>query len=87
MAGGTLVVQNVAPFGAEAVWRVAASAGGTVQLDNAGTCVCRKLVVDGANMPGGVYGAVGSGAQKEVAWITGSGFLRVAPPGLVITVK
>lgn len=87
VAGGTLAVQNAAPFGTETVWRVAASAGGTVQLDNAGTCVCRKLVVDGANMPGGVYGAVGSGAQKEVAWITGSGFLRVAPPGLVITVK
>ena len=82
VSGGTLELENAQAFGSNAVWSVASSA--SVVLDNAGTNACEKLYVDGKRKGGGVYGAVGSGAPREVSWITGTGFLQVAEHGLIL---
>ena len=40
-----------------------------------------SLTLDGVVQSNGVYGAIGSGASHETAFITGTGFLQVGPPG------
>ena len=85
VSGGTLELENEQAFGSNAVWSVASTA--SVVLDNAGTNACEKLYVDGKRKGGGVYGAVGSGAPREVSWITGTGCLQVAEHGLFIFLK
>ena len=59
----------------------------SVVLDNAGTNACEKLYVDGLCKGGGTYGAAGSGAPREVSWITGTGCLQVAEHGLFLFLK
>jgi fibronectin-binding autotransporter adhesin len=53
------------------------SAIGALELATAGTDVIDQLVVDGAAQSPGIYGAVGSGAQFERSYITGTGKLSV----------
>ena len=85
VSGGTLKLQNAQAFSSNAVWSVASAA--KVTLDNAGTNVCERLYVDGKRKSGGVYGAIGSGAPREVSWMTGAGFLQVAEHGLTLILK
>ena len=87
MAGGTLVAQNAAAIGENADWNVTAGAAPVVALDFDGTMACAKLKVGDRRMPGGVYGAVGSGAQHEVAWISGSGLLKVATRATTVILR
>ncbi len=42
-----------------------------------------KLIVNGGSLPPGIYGALESGAQHEVSFVTGDGRLKVSG-GLVI---
>ena len=35
----------------------------------------------------GKFGAVGSGAENERSWITGTGLIRALPSGTVITFR
>ena len=80
--GGTLVLENDQAFAPDAVWRV--GNGATVSLDNVGTNACEKLYFDGQSVGGGIFGALGSGAPREVAWITGTGFLKVPLKGTTL---
>ena len=49
---------------------------GVVEVE-LGTIEVKSATVQGAAMKRGIYGAVGSGAENEVSWITGSGFIKV----------
>ena len=53
----------------------------------AGILPADKLTVDGVHLKGGVYGAVDSGAEHEVAWISGDGLLKVASRATVLIFK
>ncbi len=87
VTGGTLALQNAAPFGEKTVWRVTTGSESAVKLDYTGVIRSEKVFVDGKRLAGGVYGAVGSGAEKEVDWISGAGTLRVVPDGTVIVFR
>jgi autotransporter-associated beta strand protein len=49
----------------------------TLQLDTGATDTILSLVVNGDAQPAGVYGPIGSGAQFERAYLTGTGRLQV----------
>ena len=87
VAGGSLVLKNAEAFGTNTAWRVTTKANSVVTLDFVGTNGCDRLYVDGKRKGGGVYGAIGSGADREVAWLTGTGFLKVTEHGVLILVK
>ena len=87
VAGGSLTLKNAEAFGTNAFWRVTTGNDPVVALDFAGTNACERLYVDGKRKVGGVYGATGSGADKEVDWLTGTGFLKVAEHGVMIFLK
>ena len=55
---------------------VCISDGGGIQANS--TISLSRVTVGGQPLEGGTYGAVGSGAAHEVAWLTGSGLLLVA---------
>ena len=83
---GTLVLQNAEPFNEKATVSVTTDKGAKLQLD-AVNVKCDRLYVDGHRLGGGIYGAVGSGAPREVAWITGEGCLEVAEHGLLLFLR
>ncbi|MGN0852453.1 MAG: hypothetical protein ACI4Q3_03650, partial [Kiritimatiellia bacterium] len=87
VSGGTLVLQNAAATGPNAQWEVTTGTDPVVTLDFSGLLPCDRLTVDGVHLPGGVYGATGSGAPFEVAWISGEGLLKVATRGTVLIFK
>ena len=64
------------------VLNVAAS-NAALNLDYSGRIDCAEIRVGGAKAFG-TFGAVGSGAENAVAWITGTGFIRALPPGVTI---
>ena len=72
--GGELVVTSA--FFADGA-DVALATGATLKLETAATDVIDQLIVNGVAQAPGVYGAVGSGAQFERAYLTGTGKLSV----------
>ena len=91
VSGGTFAVKNANAFGdnlrasgekPKAVFNVAAS-GATLDLSYSGMIDCAEIRVGGEKQYG-TFGAVGSGAENAVAWITGTGFIRALPPGVTI---
>ena len=87
LSGGALVLQNSEAVGPNAQWDVKTGTSPVVTLGFSGILPADKLTVDGAHLKGGVYGAVDSGAEHEVAWITGDGLLKVASRGTVLIFK
>ena len=92
VSGGTFAVKNANAFGAPAQGErpkleldVAAS-GATLDLDYTGRIDCKELRVAGVKRYG-TFGATGSGAENEVAWITGTGTVRALPSGTVISLR
>ena len=88
VSGGTFAVKNANAFGdadrapgeqPKVVLNVAAS-DAALNLDYSGRIDCAEIHVDGEKSFG-TFGATGSGAENEVAWITGTGFIRVLPKG------
>ncbi len=88
VSGGTFAVKNANAFGdadrapgeqPKVVLNVAAS-GAALKLDYSGHIDCAEIHVGGAKTFG-TFGAAGSGAEHEVAWITGTGFIRALPKG------
>ena len=91
VSGGTFAVKNANAFGdnlraqgekPKVVFNVAAS-GAALNLNNSGMIDCAEIRVGGEKVFG-KFGAVGSGAEHEVAWITGTGFIRALPSGTSI---
>ncbi|MDO5320123.1 MAG: hypothetical protein Q4G65_15970 [bacterium] len=87
LSGGTLVLQNAEAVGPNAQWDVKTGTNPVVTLSFTGLLPADKLTVDGVHLKGGVYGAVDSGAEHEVAWISGDGLLKVASRGTVLIFK
>lgn len=87
VGGGTLALQNADAFGSNAVWRVTTDTAPTVQLDFTGTNTASKLYVDGLRQSGGFWGPVGSGAEHEATWLTGTGFVNVIRRGFALSLK
>ena len=85
VAGGTLTLENGQAFSPDAVWTVAD--GATVVLANTGTNACENLRFAGRSVGGGIFGAPGSGAPREAAWISGTGFIKVATKGTVLVLR
>ncbi|TWT97675.1 Autotransporter-associated beta strand repeat protein [Botrimarina colliarenosi] len=56
---------------------VSIDAGAIFDLSFAGTDTIGALFLDGASKPMGTYGAIGSGAQFETSFLTGTGLLGV----------
>ena len=84
LSGGKLVLQNAEAVGPNAQWDVKTGETPVVTLGFAGMLPCDRLVVDGAHQKGGVYGAIGSGAEHEVGWISGTGLLKVQSSGTTL---
>ena len=91
VSGGTFAVKNANAFGdnlrasgekPKVVFNVAAS-GAALNLDYAGTINCAEIRVGGEKALG-TFGAVGSGAENERSWITGTGFIRALPQGITV---
>jgi autotransporter-associated beta strand protein len=57
--------------------RVTVALGAGIELNHSATDEITGLSINGINKPSGVYGAIGSGAQFELAEISGTGKLRV----------
>ncbi|MGJ8639542.1 MAG: sulfatase-like hydrolase/transferase [Opitutaceae bacterium] len=55
-----------------------AASGAALNLAFVGTDTVDKLYIGGAQQAAGVYGSLGSGAENEIAQITGSGTLTVS---------
>ena len=94
VSGGTFAVKNANALGdnlraqgekPKVVFNMAAS-GAALNLDYSGRIDCAEIHVGGEKVYG-TFGAVGSGAGNEVAWITGTGFIRALPSGTVITFR
>ena len=64
------------------MFNVAAS-GATLNLNYSGMIDCAEIRVGGEKVFG-KFGAVGSGAENERSWITGTGFIRALPSGTSI---
>ena len=60
--------------------------GAALNLDYAGRIDCAEFRLDGEKVFG-TFGAVGSGANHEYEWITGTGILRALPVGTTITFR
>jgi T5SS/PEP-CTERM-associated repeat protein/autotransporter-associated beta strand protein len=58
------------------------ASGVSFGLNFAGTDLIESLFVNGVSQPLGVYGAIGSGAQFERSFLTGTGRLQVTAIGL-----
>lgn len=59
---------------------VVIGANGKINLTHGATDVVGKLTLSTGDQPDGTYGASGSGAENEIAEITGSGFIQVVTP-------
>ncbi|MBQ6338268.1 MAG: hypothetical protein IJI36_03900, partial [Kiritimatiellae bacterium] len=91
VSGGTFAVKNANAFGdnlrasgekPKVVFNVAAS-GAALNLNYSGRIDCAEIRVGGEKVFG-TFGAVGSGAENERSWITGTGFIRALPSGTSI---
>ena len=89
-AGGTFAVKNVNAFGdnlrapgERPKVEVDVASGASLVLDYAGRIDCAAFRVDGAKLYG-TFGAPGSGAANEYAWISGTGLMRVLPQSTTI---
>ena len=87
VAGGTFAVKNANAFGDNLrasgegpKVEVDVASGGALLLDYAGIIDCAAFRVDGEKLYG-TFGAVGSGADNEYAWISGTGRMRVLRNG------
>lgn len=72
--GGTLSLASASLSDASTV---VIATGATLDLAHASTDTIAALTLGGIPQPAGVYGAIGSGAQFEVAEVTGSGKIEV----------
>ena len=93
VSGGSLEVKNANAFGdadrapgAKPKLVLDQSTGASLDLGYSGRIDCAEIHVDGVKRYG-TFGAVGSGAENEVAWITGTGFIRALPTGTQITFR
>ncbi len=73
--GGTLKIAQINNADEAASYRLAS--GVILDLDFTGTDTVGELFIDGAQQAAGVYGAVGSGAENELALIQGGGTLTI----------
>ena len=87
VAGGVVKLQNAEAFGSNAVWRVTAGTAPVVQLDFEGTNTASRLYVGGERQTSGTWGAVGSGAEHEAAWISGLGCLKIVRRGFRMQIR
>ena len=74
VSGGTLNISS--PFLADAS-TLNVAAGATFNLGYAGVDTIASLFLGGSEQPGGTWGAIGSGAQNESTYLTGTGLLNV----------
>lgn len=74
---GTLSVQSTSFDDASTI---TIADGATLNLNTGATDTVGSLVLGVGTQPNGTYGAIGSGAQHEIAQITGNGFIQVGPP-------
>ena len=89
-AGGTFAVKNVNAFGdnlrapgESPKVEVDVTSGASLVLDYAGHIDCAAFRLGGTKLYG-TFGAPGSGADNEYAWISGTGLMRVLPKGTTI---
>ena len=89
-SGGTFVLKNANAFGDNDRAQgekpkvvVNVTTGAALNLDYAGRIDCAEFRLDGEKVFG-TFGAVGSGANHEYEWITGTGILRALPSGTTI---
>ena len=89
-AGGTFAVKNVNAFGdnlrapgESPKVEVDVTSGASLVLDYTGCIDCAAFRVGGVKLYG-TFGAPGSGADNEYAWISGTGLMRVLPKGTTI---
>ncbi len=75
VTAGTLVLTQPSTLADASAVRIANA--GTLNLAAAGSDVVDALFIEGVQQLDGVWGAVGSGAQRETARITGPGLLLV----------
>jgi hypothetical protein len=75
VTAGTLVMSQASTFDDASAVRIANA--GTLNLAAAGSDVVDAFFIEGVQQLDGVWGAVGSGAQRESARITGPGLLLV----------
>ena len=61
--------------------------GGTLNLTGVKKVAAIYVNDSTESLPEGLYGAVGSGAPHKVAWITGTGKLRIGNAGMLFIVK
>jgi len=79
VAAGTLSLTT--PFLADGSDVILDSAEAILDLGTGATDTIDELIVDGSAVSPGIYGAIGSLAQHEVAYITGTGKLEVTTGG------
>ena len=90
VAGGTFAVKNVNAFGdnlralgESPKVEVDVASGASLVLDYTGRIDCAAFRVGGVKLYG-TFGAPGSGADNEYAWISGTGFMRALPQGTTV---
>jgi len=91
VTAGKFTVKNANAFGDEdraagekpKVALSVASGDAELELDYSGRIDCSAILVDGVKSFG-TFGAEGSGAEREVSWISGTGFVRALPSGTVM---
>ena len=89
LSTGELVAQaGVISMDAASTWAGAVRVcGGTLNLTGVKKVAAIYVNNSTESLPEGLYGAVGSGAPHEVAWITGTGKLRIGNAGMLFIVK
>ena len=92
-AGGTFAVKNVNAFGdnlrapgESPKVEVDVASGASLALDYTGRIDCAAFRVGGVKLYG-TFGAPGSGADNEYAWISGTGLMRALPKGVTIIIR
>jgi hypothetical protein len=85
VTGGTLAFENAAAITKAATVRVDGT--GKIELDFDGTMTCDRLFVNGVSAGGGMFGAVGSGAQVESEIFSGAGRLLVIGRGTILSFR
>ena len=81
-SGPTRVIEGTLSLATSSLSNVAAvelSAGAVLDLGFADVDLVGELIVNGVSQASGTYGAPGSGADHELAQITGMGLLEVTP--------
>ena len=75
---GSLNLSNNTSLSDIANFEIADSTVNTLILNFSGSEVVGSFLINGATQPPGTYGSMGSGANHEYSWISGSGFISVA---------